>query len=108
MDPFKRLPSGLVVEILSSAADFAGVEGLLLASPWVNSVLQEQPARVTLDMIASKSITAMPEIQQLIRNIAITYNPSIHCSCLEEHLQLCTNSDNNNTSVLTLLFSVSK
>ena len=93
MDPFESLPTEIVENIIFYSADFVGIESLLSVSPWVNSrIFQAQPRRITLDLINSNSITTMPEVQQLLRNVVIINNPSTHFPTSESCLHLYTNN----------------
>ncbi|KAL2809890.1 hypothetical protein BJX63DRAFT_338796 [Aspergillus granulosus] len=89
MDPFERLPSELVQQIIACTGDFTGVESILLASPQVNAVFQAQPARILKDLILSNSITCMPEIERLCYNIGLLNNPSLYCKDLDDYHQTC-------------------
>ncbi|RDW90780.1 uncharacterized protein DSM5745_02555 [Aspergillus mulundensis] len=42
-----------------------------------------------VDLIAANPITSMPEIKQLLRNVAIIYSPSTNCSNHEQYRQIC-------------------
>lgn len=95
MDPFTNLPTEIILQVLSHTTDFVGFESLISTSSWVNAVFRSQPYKVTLDLIRSNSITTMPEIQQLLRNIAIIKSPLVHCDNLESYLHLCANSQTN-------------
>lgn len=92
MDPFTTLPSEIIQQILSYIPDFMGIESLLSTSPWVKTVFQSQPRRVMLDLVRSNPITTMPEIQQLLYNIATINSPSTHCNSIESYLELCPNA----------------
>lgn len=91
------LPAEIIQKIISYTADFTGMESLLSASSWVNTIFQAQPRRITLDLIKSNPITTMPEIQQLLRNIAIIESPSTSCTNLENYLHICMINDNDST-----------
>ncbi|KAL2822816.1 hypothetical protein BDW59DRAFT_149221 [Aspergillus cavernicola] len=89
MDPFNRLPAELIQEIISQSADFIGTEGLLLVSPRVHAVFHAQPRWILLDLMASNSITQIPTVHKLCRNIALIRHPLIHCLSLEDYQNTC-------------------
>ena len=88
MDPFERLPPELIRLILLHIADFASVQTILSASPWVNSVFHARPRTLILDLVASNPITAVPEIQKLFQGIALIHSPSVHCASLDDYLDM--------------------
>jgi hypothetical protein len=105
MDPFTTLPMEIIQQVLSHTTDFIGFESLISTSSWVNTVFRSQPCKVTQDLIRSNSITTMPEIQHLLRSIAIINSPLTHCNNLENYLQLCANSQTDSMpgGVLSIL-----
>ena len=88
MDPFERLPPELIRLILLHIADFASVQTILSASPWVNSVFHARPRTLILDLVASNPITAVPEIQKLFQGIALIHSPFVHCASLDDYLDM--------------------
>lgn len=89
MDPFEKFPCEIMLLILSYEDDFVGIDSLLSVSPWVNLVFQEQPRRITLGLIRSCSITSLPEIQHLLRDVVLIKSSSNHCADLESYKRLC-------------------
>ncbi|KAF4767711.1 hypothetical protein N7455_011200 [Penicillium solitum] len=56
-----------------------------------NLPVTASPSHVTLDLIRSNTITTMPEIQQLLYDIATINSPSTHCNSTDSYLKLCPN-----------------
>ncbi|KAE8382210.1 hypothetical protein BDV26DRAFT_254082 [Aspergillus bertholletiae] len=84
MGAFKNLPPEIIVRIIQYAADFVGTQSLLVVSPWVYAVFKAQPYRITEDLIVSNPMTTMPEIRNLIRNMALV--PTVHRSSLGDYI----------------------
>ncbi|KAB8256688.1 hypothetical protein BDV32DRAFT_153083 [Aspergillus pseudonomiae] len=84
MGTFEKLPPEIIVRIIQYAADFVGTESLLVVSPWVHAVFEAQPHRITEDLIVSNPVNAMPEIQNLLRNIALV--PTVHRASLDHYM----------------------
>ncbi|OGM45295.1 hypothetical protein ABOM_006461 [Aspergillus bombycis] len=84
MAAFKNLPPEIIIRIIHYAADFVGTQSLLVVSPWVHAVFEAQPYRITEGLIISNSMTTMPEIRNLVRNMALV--PTVHRSSLEDYI----------------------
>ncbi|KAL2783315.1 hypothetical protein BJX66DRAFT_345047 [Aspergillus keveii] len=67
MDPFEKLPAELIHDIITLTADFVGVENLIAASP----------------------ISAVPEVQQLCRSIALMQSSSTKATDFDEYRRIC-------------------
>ncbi|KAH8422462.1 uncharacterized protein LDX57_000217 [Aspergillus melleus] len=89
MDPFEKFPCEIMLQILSYDNDFVGINSLLSVSPWVNLVFQEQPRKITLSLIRSCSITSLPEILHLLRDVVLIKSSTNHCADLESYKRLC-------------------
>ncbi|KAL4886760.1 hypothetical protein BJY04DRAFT_213514 [Aspergillus karnatakaensis] len=88
MNPFNSLPAEIIQEIIQRA-DFIGTESLLLVSPQVKAVFQAQPRFLTTKLFKSDSITQIPTIHSLCRNIALINHRGSHFSSLGKYLEAC-------------------
>ncbi|KAE8143614.1 hypothetical protein BDV38DRAFT_276697 [Aspergillus pseudotamarii] len=84
MGTFENLPSEIIIRIIHDAADFVGLQSLLVVSPRVHAVFEAQPDRITEDLIVSNPMTTMPEIRNLIRYTALA--PTVHRSSLDNYI----------------------
>lgn len=93
MDPFQRLPAEIIRSIIQYTPDFIGLESLFLVSAQVKAVFQADPCVVLLDdLIASTTLTAMPDIQKTFRQVALLHNQSACCGSIDDYIHLtCEN-----------------
>ncbi|KAF7630735.1 hypothetical protein AFLA_011354 [Aspergillus flavus NRRL3357] len=91
MDAFENLPPEIIIRIIQDAADFVGIQSLLVVSPRVHAVFQAQAYRITEDLIISNPMTTMPEIKNLIRYTALV--PGVHRSSVDNYIAvMCENT----------------
>ncbi|CAG7927895.1 unnamed protein product [Penicillium olsonii] len=93
MDPFQRLPTELVLQIIADTADFTGVENLISVSRKVRAVFQCNSREIMQAVSSSNPMTSQPEIKRLVSNAAVICNPSIQCSSLHEYRELTATND---------------
>lgn len=90
MDAFENLPPEIIIRIIQYAADFVGIQSLLVVSPRVHAVFEAQPYRITEDLIVSNPMTTMPEIRNLLRYTALV--PTVHRSSLDNYIGIMCES----------------
>ncbi|KAK6810543.1 hypothetical protein RU639_013712 [Aspergillus parasiticus] len=90
MNAFENLPPEIIIRIIRDAADFVGIQSLLVVSPRVHAVFEAQPYRITEDLILSNPMTTMPEIRNLIRYTALV--PTVHRSSVDNYIAVMCES----------------
>ncbi|RMZ38529.1 hypothetical protein AFCA_000018 [Aspergillus flavus] len=90
MDAFENLPPEIIIRIFQDAADFVGIQSLLVVSPRVHAVFEAQAYRITEDLIISNPMTTMPEIKNLIRYTALV--PGVHRSSVDNYIAVMCES----------------
>jgi hypothetical protein len=91
MDPFERLPTELINNILLFASDFVGLESLLTVSPRARAVFHDRPGLFFQELVELNSIASVAPIQTIIQKVRLLHSPSFDFHSLEEYIQ-CTES----------------
>lgn len=91
MDPFTKLPSEILAQILICTADFSAVESVVSVSSHINAVFRAQPT-IVRDLILVDPIACLPEIQIISHNISLIHTNSAQFPSLADYQQRCQNN----------------